>query len=139
LSDSEVQNMASDGEFAASDPNPTNLTSFKASMFAHTRSLGGLVAEALKDSTGVQSPAGSPCPPQLSEDAIASFPFELPPLDESRMSPAVVSAAEILRMEYAISSSQAKSALLSLRNAWLHWHQLPVAPAPPGIHFVHVL
>ncbi len=113
--------------------------SSEASLFAHTRSLGGLVVEVHTSSTGTEPPAPAPCPSQLSEEAIASIPLELPPLDESRMSPAVVSAAEILRMEYAISSSQAKSALLALRKAWLRWHQLPVAPAPSGIHFVNVL
>ena len=113
--------------------------SSEASLFAHTRSHGSLVIEAHTSSTGTEPPAPSPCPPQLSEEAIASIPLELPPLDESRMSPAVVSAAEILRVEYAISSSQAHSALLSLRKAWLRWHQLPMAPGLPGIHFVNVL
>jgi hypothetical protein len=114
--------------------------SSEASLFAHTRSHGSLVIEAHTSSTGTEPPAPAPpCPPQLSEEAIASIPLELPPFDESRMSPAVVSAAEILRMEYAISSSQAQSSLLSLRKVWLRWHQLPMAPGLPGIHFVNVL
>jgi hypothetical protein len=113
--------------------------SSEATLFAHTRSHGSLVIEAHTSSTATEPPAPAPCPPQLTEEAIASIPLELPPLDESRMSPAVVSAAEILRMEYAISSSQAKSSLLSLRKAWLRWHQLPMAPGLPGIHFVNVL
>jgi hypothetical protein len=58
----------------------------------------------------------------------------LPPLDQSRMSPAVVSAAELLSMEYAITSSQARSSLLAMREAWMRWHQLPVAP--PGNRIV---
>lgn len=74
------------------------------------------------------------CPPQLSEEAIASIPLQLPPLDQSRMSPAVVSAAELLSMEYAITSSQARSSLLAMREAWMRWHQLPVAP--PGNRIV---
>ena len=115
--------------------------SSEASLFAHTRSHGSLVIEAHASSTGTEPPAPAPCPPQLTEEAIASIPLELPPLDESRMSPAVVSAAEILRMEYAIASSKAQSSLLSLRKAWLRWHQLglPMAPGLPGIHFVNVL
>ena len=117
-----------DGEFATSDSHSANLMSVEASLFAHTRSLGDLVVEALINSTGVQSPAGSPCPPQLSEDAIASFPLELPPLDGSLMSAAAVSAAASLRSNYAIASSQVQSGILSLRKAWLRWHQLPMAP-----------
>jgi hypothetical protein len=115
--------------------------SSEASLFSHTRSHGSLVIETHASSTGAEPPAPASCPPQLSEEAIASIPLELPPLDESRMSPAVVSAAEILRVEYAISSSQAHSALLSLRKAWLRWHQLPMAPGSPlpGIHFANVL
>ena len=46
-----------------------------------------------------------------------------------------VPTAEILRMEYAIYSSRAQSDLLSLRKAWLRWHELPMAPGNPGIHF----
>jgi hypothetical protein len=103
--------------------------SSEASLFAHTRSLGGLVVEALIDSTGVQSPASSPIPPQLSEDAIASFPLELPPLVGSLMSSAAVSAAASLRSNYAIASSQVQSGILSLRKAWLQWHLLPMFPA----------
>jgi hypothetical protein len=121
--------QTSDGEFAASDSHSANLMSFEASLFAHTRSLGGVVVEALVSSTGVQSPAGSPCPPQLSEDAIASFPLELPPLDGSLMSAAAVSAAASLRLNYAIASSQVQSGILSLRKAWLQWQQLSIMPA----------
>ena len=109
--------------------------SSEASLFAYTRSHGSLVVEAYASSSGAECPAPATCPPQLSEEAIASIPLELPPLDESRMSPAVISAAGILRMEYAIYSSRAQSDLLSLRKAWLRWHELPMAPAPPGIHF----
>jgi hypothetical protein len=118
-----------DGELATSDSHSANLMSFEASLFAHTRSLGGLVVEALIDSTGVQSPAGSPCPPQSFEDAIASFPLELPPLDGSLMSAAAMSAAASLRLNYAIASSQVQSGILSLRKAWLQWHLLPTIPA----------
>jgi hypothetical protein len=111
----------------------------EASPIAHTRSHGSLVIEAHTSSTGTEPPAPAPCPPQLSEEAIASIPLELPPLDESRISPAVVSAAETLRMQYAICSSKAQSALLFLRKAWMHWHELPMAPGPQGIHFVNLL
>ena len=111
--------------------------SSEASLFAYTRSHGSLVVEAHASSTGAECPAPATCPPQLSEEAIASIPLELPPLDESRMSPAVISAAKILRMEYAIYSSRAQSDLLSLRKAWLRWHELPMAPGPPGIQFCH--
>ena len=105
-----------------------------------TGSLGSRAVEAHIDnsmtSAGIEYPAPQRhepralCPPQLSEEAIASIPLEFPPLDQSRMSPAVVSAAELLSMEYAITSSQARSCLLSMRNAWMRWHQLPVEP--PG-------
>ena len=105
-----------------------------------TGSLGSRAVEAHIDnsmtSAGNEYPAPQRhepralCPPQLSEEAIASIPLQLPPLDQSRMSPAVVSAAELLSMEYAITSSQARSSLLSMREAWMRWHQLPVAP--PG-------
>jgi hypothetical protein len=116
-----------------------------ASLFAHTPSLGSLVVEAHTSSTGAECPAPARCPPQLSEEAIASIPLELPPLDDSRMSPAVMLAAEQVRKAYAISSSQAQRSLLSLRNSWMRWHQLPLAPGPapgpplPGIHIVRVL
>ena len=119
----------SDGEIATNDFHSANLMSFEASLFAHTRSFGGLVVEALINSTGVQSPAGSPCPPQLSEDAIASFPLELPPLDDSLIFAAAVSAAASLRLNYAVSSSQVQSGILSLRKAWLQWHLLHMMPA----------
>ena len=113
--------------------------SSEASLFAYTRSHGSLVVEAHASSTGAECPAPATCPPQLSEEAIASIPLELPPLDESRMSPAVISAAKILRMEYAIYSSRAQSDLLSLRKAWLRWHELglSMAPGSSGIHFCH--
>ena len=109
-----------------------------------TGSLGSRAVEAHIDnsmtSAGIEYPAPQRhepralCPPQLSEEAIASIPLQLPPLDQSRMSPAVVSAAELLSMEYAITSSQARSSLLAMREAWMRWNQLPVAP--PGNRIV---
>ncbi len=118
--------------------------SSEASLPAHSPTVTAL----LRSQTGIEYPAAAPqprapCPPQLSEEAIASIPLEFPPLDQSRMSPAVVSAAELLSMEYAITSSQARSCLLSMRNAWMRWHQLPVEPPGnrimPKIPFVVVL
>ena len=106
-----------------------NLMSSEASLFAYTRSHGSLVVEAHASSSGAECPAPATCPPQLSEEAIASIPLELPPLDESRMSAAAVSAAASLRLNYAISSSHVQSGILSLRKAWLQWHLLHMMPA----------
>jgi hypothetical protein len=124
--------------------------SSEASLPAHTPtatgSLGGRAVEArnFMTSTGIDDEYSAPqprapCPPQLSEETIASIPLELPPLDQSRMSPAVVSAAELLRVEYAITSSQTRSSLLSMRKTWMRWHQLPVAPPGNRNQFVSVL
>jgi hypothetical protein len=122
--------------------------SSEASLPAHTPtvtgSLGSRAVEAHNGmtSTGIEYPAPqplAPCPPQLSEEGIASILLELPPLDQSRMSPADVSAAELLRMEYDVISSQARSSLLSMRKVWMRWHQLPVAIPGNRIQFAGVI
>jgi hypothetical protein len=86
---------------------------------AFTSSLGG----------SDQSFAGDACPSQLSPHTIASFALDLPPLDESRMSPAAVSAAASLRFAFAKASSEAQVALHSMREAWEQWHRYPIAPS----------
>jgi hypothetical protein len=75
------------------------------------------------------SPAGAPCPPQLSVEAIASFPPQLPPLDDSRMAPAVASSAAALRARFTTASYDAQALMLSMREAWAKWNLLPILPS----------
>ena len=76
-----------------------------------------------------QAPARASCPSQLSEEAIASFSPELPPLDESRTTPAVAAIAVQLRMRFTSASSNAQTLMHAMREAWMQWHLLPVIPS----------
>ena len=94
-------------------------------------SAGGGVAAAVLRTSGnsTPSPAGVPCPPQLSLEAIASFPPELPPLDDSRMAPAVAAAAAALRARFTTASSNAQALMLAMREFWEMWNLLPILPS----------
>ena len=75
-----------------------------------------------------QSPARASCPFQLSEHSIASFTLELPPLDESRLSPALAAISDQVRIRFMSAASDAQSLMHSMREAWMQWHLLPVIP-----------
>ena len=94
-------------------------------------SAGGGVAAAVSRTSGnsTPSPAGAPCPPQLSLEAIASFPPQLPPLDDSRMAPTVASSAAALRARFTTASSDAQALMLSMREVWEKWNLLPILPS----------
>jgi hypothetical protein len=94
-------------------------------------SAGGGVAAAVPRTSGNSTPslAGAPCPPQLSLEAIASFPLELPPLDDSRMAPAVASSAAALRARFTTASSTVKELMLSMHKFWEKWNLLPILPS----------
>jgi hypothetical protein len=76
-----------------------------------------------------QSLVGAPCPSQLSMEAIASFPSELPPLDDSCLHPAAASSAAALRARFVSASSDAQALMLSMREVWAEWQFLPTSPA----------
>jgi hypothetical protein len=57
--------------------------------------------------------------------------IELPLLDESRLSPALVACAAKLRAQFVDASSKAQAVLHAMRDAWIAWHHLPIAS--PGI------
>jgi hypothetical protein len=69
-----------------------------------------------------------PYPPELSEEAIACIPLELPPMplgvDESHLSPALISAAESHRIKFADASSTARIVMRSMRQSWMMWLRL---------------
>ncbi len=67
------------------------------------------------------------CPPQLSDESFAKFVIELPLLDESRLSPALVACAAKLRAQFADASSSAQTVLHAMRDAWIAWHHLPIS------------
>jgi hypothetical protein len=73
-----------------------------------------------------QAPVRLPCPSQLSEEAIASFTPELPPLDESCLSPALAASSAQLRLQFMNASSATKNLMYKMREAWMQWHHLPV-------------
>jgi hypothetical protein len=75
-----------------------------------------------------QSPARASCPFQLSENSIASFSLELPPLDESRLSPTLAASSAQVRKRFMSAASDAQSLMHSMREAWMQWHLLPVIP-----------
>jgi hypothetical protein len=77
------------------------------------------------------------CPFQLSEEAIASFPPELPSLDESRLSLEQAAFSAEFRNRFMSASSDAQSLMRSMRKAWMQWHRFPVIPS--GQLFVSVL
>ena len=58
-----------------------------------------------------------------------AFTPKLPPLDESRMSPAVAATAAALREKFASASSNAKVLMVSMREVWMCWNLLPIMPA----------
>ena len=65
------------------------------------------------------------CPLQLSEESIAAFPFELPALDETRMSPSVAACAATVRNSFTSASSQAQNLMRTMRDAWMQWRIFP--------------
>ena len=71
------------------------------------------------------------CPAQLSDESFAKFVIELPLLDESRLSPALVACAAKLRAQFVDALSNAQTVLHAMRDAWIAWHHLPIAS--PGI------
>ena len=73
------------------------------------------------------------CPAQLSDESFAKFVIELPLLDESRLSPALVACAAKLRAQFVDALSNAQTVLHAMRDAWIAWHHLPIAS--PGIVF----
>jgi len=77
----------------------------------------------------IESPALAPCPLQLSEEAFAAFAHELPPLDESRMTPALASTAAALREKFTSASSDAQALLRTMHEIRMEWNHLPVVPA----------
>jgi hypothetical protein len=95
---------------------------------SHTLSVGGSAAESsAKISIGIVHPAlpKPPYPPALSEEAIACIPLQLPPIplgvDGRHLSPALISAAESLRIKFAYASSNARSVMRSMRQSWMMW------------------
>ena len=71
------------------------------------------------------------CPAQLSDESFAKFVIELPLLDESRLSPALVACAAKLRAQFVDALSNVQTVLHAMRDAWIAWHHLPIAS--PGI------
>jgi hypothetical protein len=53
--------------------------------------------------------------------------MELPLLDESRLSPALVACAAKLRAQFVDASSNVQTVLHAMRDAWIAWHHLPIA------------
>ncbi len=74
------------------------------------------------------APSKPPYPHELSEEAIACIPLQLPPMplgvDERHLSPALISAAESHRIKFANASSAARSAMRSMRQSWMTWLRL---------------
>ena len=98
-------------------------------------SAGGGVAAAVPRTSGnsTPSPAGAPGPPQLSLEASASFPPQLPPLDDSRMTPALASTAADLRARFTTASSDAQALMRMMRDIRMEWDLLPLMPSQSGM------
>jgi hypothetical protein len=91
----------------------------------------------IRDLKARPAPASAPGPPHFSPGDTASFPYELPPLDESRMTPALASTAAALREKFASASSNAQALMRTMHEIRMEWNLLPVAPA--GIRAVRGL
>jgi hypothetical protein len=72
------------------------------------------------------------CPAQLCEEAIATFEPELPPLEESRITPAHSAIASQLRSRFTDASSSVKILMRTMRDVWISWHSLPVVSTGRG-------
>ncbi len=76
-------------------------------------------------------------PPQLSDESLAKFLIELPQLDESRLSPVLVTRVAKLRAQFTDASFNAQTALHAMRDAWIAWHDPPIASSGIALrHFV---
>jgi len=73
-----------------------------------------------------QSPPRAFFPSQLSEEAIASFTIDLPPIDQSCMSPQLAAGAAQIRTRFMTASSDAQNLMRTMRSDWMQWHLLPV-------------
>jgi len=72
-------------------------------------------------------------PPQLFDVDVASFAPPLPPIDESRMTPALVSTAADLRMRFSSASSDAQALMRTMREIRLEWNRILAMHAESGM------
>ncbi len=79
------------------------------------------------------------CPPQLSDEFFAKFVIELPLLDESRLSPALLACAAKLRAQFVDDSSSAQTVLHAMRDTWIAWHHLPISSSGIQLYTIVLL
>ena len=78
-------------------------------------------------------PAPAPSPPNVPADAAASPPPQLPPLDDSRMTPALALTAADLRARFTTASSDAQALMRTMRDIRMEWDLLPLMPSQSGM------
>ena len=83
----------------------------------------------IRDLKARPAPASAPGPPHFSPGDTASVIHELPPLDESRMTPALASTAAALREKFTSASSDAQALMRTMHEIRMEWNLLPVVPA----------
>ena len=79
------------------------------------------------------------CPPQLSDESFAKFVIELPLLDESRLSPALLARAAKLRAQFVDASSSVQTVLHAMRDTWIAWHHLPISSSGIQLYTIVLL
>jgi hypothetical protein len=79
------------------------------------------------------APAPTPSPPHVSADATAFFLPQLPPLDDSRMTPALASTAAALRARFTTASSDAQALMRTMCDIRMEWDLLPLMPSQSGM------
>ena len=119
---------ASKGRRDAPSSGTSALTQTSVPSAAHSLRIQDLEAQ-VRELKARPAPAPAPSPPHVSADATASFPPQLPPLDDSRMAPAVSSSAAALRARFTTASSDAQALMLSMREAWATWNLFPILPS----------
>ena len=87
------------------------------------------LARVTQSSSFLMSSGAVVFPPQLSEEAITSFAPVLPPLDESRMTPALAQSAAELCKRLTTASCEVQILMRTIREIWTEWSRLPVMPS----------
>lgn len=125
---------ASKGRRDAPSSGTSALTQTSVPSAAHSLRIQDLEAQ-VRELKARPAPAPAPSPPPVSADATASSgsPPQLPPLDDSRMTPALATTAAALHARFTTASSNAQALMRTMRDIRMEWDLLPLMPSQSGM------
>ena len=123
---------ASKGRRDAPSSGTSALTQTSVLSAAHSLRIQDLEAQ-VRELKARPDPAPAPSPPHVSADATAFFLPQLPPLDDSRMTPALALTAADLRARFTTASSDAQALMRMMRDIRMEWDLLPLMPSQSGM------